>query len=113
MKINIPEVLIELRAQVTSRERREARRFFDPMYIGLRIANFFFSGARRFHLAQRMGRIGLGLFTRRDGWIHSLPSVGAKWTQTRDLRGLPRQSFHVWWAKRKNSAVSTAGKESR
>ncbi len=113
VKINIPEVLIELRAQVTSRERREARRFFDPMYIGLRIANFFFGGARRFHLAQRMGRIGLGLFTRQDGWIHSLPSVGAKWTQTRDLRGLPRQSFHAWWAEHKKSAVSAAGKESR
>jgi L-lactate dehydrogenase complex protein LldF len=113
VKINIPEVLIDLRAQVNSRERREARRFFDPMYIGLRIANFFFAGERRFHLAQRMGRIGLGLFTRRDGWIHSLPSVGAQWTQTRDLRGLRRQSFHAWWAERKKSAVSAASKEAR
>jgi hypothetical protein len=29
-----------------------------------------------------------------------LPSIGAKWTQTRDLRGLPDESFHEWWAKR-------------
>ena len=51
--------------------------------------------------AQRLGRIGLGLFTRKDGWIHSLPSVGAKWSQTRDLRGLPKQTFHAWWADRR------------
>ena len=108
VKINIPEVLIELRAQVTKIERSEVRRFFDPMYLGLRIANFFFAGARRFHFAQRMGRIGLKLFTRRDGWIHSLPSVGGKWTQTRDLRGLPAQSFHAWWAEREKIS---AGKE--
>ncbi len=47
-----------------------------------------------------MGRIGLCFFTRKDGWIHALPSLGAKWTQTRDLRGLPKQTFHQWWAER-------------
>jgi L-lactate dehydrogenase complex protein LldF len=69
-------------------------RFFDPMYLGLRIASLLFARAWRFHAAQFLGRIGLGLFTRKDGWIHSLPSVGGKWTQTRDLRGLPSQTFH-------------------
>jgi len=100
VKINIPEVLLDLRAEVTDQERRQARRLFDPMYVGLRIANVLFSRAWLFHAAQRLGRIGLGLFTRRDGWIHSLPSIGAEWTQTRDLRGLPRQTFHAWWAAR-------------
>jgi ferredoxin len=37
VKINIPEVLLELRAQVVNQERRERDRFFDPMYVGLRI----------------------------------------------------------------------------
>jgi L-lactate dehydrogenase complex protein LldF len=100
VKINIPEVLLELRSQVVDQERREAVRFFDPMYLGLRIANVIFAKAWLFHAAQFFGRIGLGLFTRKDGWIHSLPSVGAKWTQTRDLRGLPQQTFHGWWATR-------------
>ena len=100
VKINIPEVLLELRAQVVNQERRERDRFFDPMYVGLRIANLLFASAWVFHTAQWFGRIGLGLFTRKDGWIHSLPSIGAKWTQTRDLRGLPDESFHEWWAKR-------------
>jgi L-lactate dehydrogenase complex protein LldF len=100
VKINIPEVLLELRSQVVNQERRKTVRFFDPMYLGLRIANLIFSRAWLFHTAQYFGRIGLRLFTRRDGWIHSLPSVGGKWTQTRDLRGLPEQTFHGWWATR-------------
>lgn len=104
VKINIPEVLIDLRAQVTDQERHHLGRVLDPMYLGLRIANLIFSRAWLFHAAQSLGRIGLRLFTRKDGWIHSLPSVGAKWTQTRDLRGLPRQPFHAWWAQRAKEA---------
>ena len=104
VKINIPEVLLELRSQVVNQERRQAGRIFDPLYLGLRIANFLFAGAGRFHAAQGLGRIGARLFTRKDGWIHSLPSVGAKWTQTRDLRGLPPQNFHEWWAARRKEA---------
>jgi L-lactate dehydrogenase complex protein LldF len=104
VRINIPEVLLELRSQVTHQERHEARRFFDPMYLGLRIANFFFAGPKRFHLAQWFGRIGSRLVTRKDGWIHAMPSVGGKWTQTRDLRGFPGQTFHEWWASNKKEA---------
>jgi L-lactate dehydrogenase complex protein LldF len=99
-KINIPEVLLDLRAQVTNIERKQFSRVLDPMYLGLRIANLIFSRAWMFHAAQFFGRFGLGIFTRKDGWVHSLPSVGGEWTQTRDLRGLPSQTFHGWWAAR-------------
>jgi L-lactate dehydrogenase complex protein LldF len=107
VKINIPEILIDLRAQVTDQERKTAGKLFDPMYIGLRMANLIFSRPWLFHAAQRTARIGLKFFTRKDGWIHSLPSVGAKWTQTRDLRALPRQTFHAWWAARKAESRGT------
>lgn len=100
VKINIPEVLLELRSQVVNQERRQAGKFFDPMYLGLRAANVALSSARLFHAAQFLARIGLKIFTGKDGWIHSLPSVGGKWTQTRDLRGFPKQPFHSWWAAR-------------
>ncbi|KAA6456225.1 lactate utilization protein [Acidobacteria bacterium AB60] len=99
VKINIPEVLIDLRAQVTEKERAEDRRFFDPIYVGMRVANWVFASAGRFRLAQRAARLGLRLFTRKDGWIHALPGVGGRWTMTRDLRGLPQQTFREWWAK--------------
>ena len=104
VKINIPEVLIELRAQVTDQERKQLRRFFDPMYLGMRVAGLLFSRAWLFHAAQRLGRLALGFFTGKDGWIHWLPGLGAKWTMTRDLRGLPDQSFHAWWAARQKEA---------
>ncbi len=100
VKINIPEVLIDLRAVVTDQERLRIKRLFDPMYLGLRVAALVFSRAWLFHAAQRMARIGLRPFTKKDGWIHALPSIGAEWTQTRDLRGLPKQTFHAWWASR-------------
>ena len=100
VKINIPEVLIELRAQVVDRERKQAARAFDLMYIGMRIANSLFASAWRFRLAQHLGRIALRPFTRKDGWIHALPSLGSRWTMTRDLRGLPDQTFREWWAAR-------------
>jgi L-lactate utilization protein LutB len=113
VKINIPEVLIDLRAKVTDQERRTAKKFFDPMYLGLRIANLIFASAWLFHLSQWMGQIGLRFFTRKDGWIHWLPSMGGKWTQTRDLRGLPSQTFHGWWAARKAGSEGARERGSR
>ncbi len=100
VKINIPEVLIELRAQVVAQQREQASRFFDPMYLGMRMANSIFQSAGRFRAAQRLGRIALRPFTGKDGWIRSLPGLGARWTMTRDLRGLPEHTFRDWWASR-------------
>ena len=108
VKINIPEVLIDLRAQVVDLERKETKRVFDLMYLGMRIANLLFTSSWRFHISQRLGRIGLRLFTGKDGWIHWLPSLGARWTVTRDLRGLPDQTFHEWWAARSDGKLGTA-----
>jgi hypothetical protein len=74
------------------------------MYLGMKIANLLFARAWLFHTAQSFARIALGLFTSKDGWIHALPGLGAKWTQTRDLRGLPSQTFHSWYAARAREA---------
>jgi L-lactate dehydrogenase complex protein LldF len=100
VKINIPEVLIELRAQVVDQQRRQPLRWFDLMFLGMKAANLAFASAARFRLAQRFGRTALRIFTGKDGWIHQLPSLGARWTVTRDLRGLPDQTFREWWASR-------------
>jgi len=100
VKINIPEIIIDLRAQVVNQERARFARWFDPMYLGMRAANAVFASAWRFRTAQRLGRFTLRFFTGRDGWIRHLPSLGARWTLTRDLRGLPSQSFREWWATR-------------
>ena len=108
VKINIPEVLIELRAQVVNQERSQPSRWFDPMYLGMKAANFVFAGAARFRLAQRVGHLALRLFTGKDGWIRRLPSLGARWTMSRDLRALPDQTFRDWWTTREASATRQA-----
>jgi L-lactate dehydrogenase complex protein LldF len=100
VKIDIPKVLIDLRARVVDQDRSHLEHYFDPIYIGMRLTGFIFRHPWLFHAAQRLSRIAIRLFTRRDGWIHALPSVGAEWTQTRDLRGFPHQTFHEWWAAR-------------
>jgi L-lactate dehydrogenase complex protein LldF len=71
------------------------------MFLGMRVANGIFASARRFQAAQRLGRMALAPFTGKDGWIRSLPGMGARWTMTRDLRGLPDQTFRNWWATRR------------
>lgn len=100
VKINIPEVLIDLRAKVTDQQRSQNMRWFDSMYLGMRVANFAFGKTSRFELAQRMARMATRLLTGKDGWIRHLPGLGARWTLSRDLRGLPDQTFREWWAER-------------
>jgi L-lactate dehydrogenase complex protein LldF len=109
VKINIPEVLIDLRAKVVDQEREHTKRWFDPMYVGMKAANFAFGSAARFRLAQRFGRLGLQFFTDKDGWVRKLPNLGARWTLSRDLPGMPDQTFRQWWAKRETGW----GKEAR
>ena len=100
VKINIPEVLIELRSQVVAQDRRSPKKFFDPLTLGLRLAAVAFSRNSIYELAQRIGRLCVLPFTKSDGWIHGLPSIGQKWTQTRDLRGFPETTFRDWWRNR-------------
>jgi len=109
VKINIPEVLIDLRAKVVDQERAETKRWFDPMYVGMKAANFAFASAARFRFAQRFGRFGLRFFTDKDGWVRKLPNLGARWTLSRDLPGMPDQTFRQWWAERETGR----GKEAR
>ncbi len=71
VKINIPEVLIDLRAQVTDQERQHGGQVFRSHVSGMRVANLIFSRAWLFHLAQWAGRIGAEvLYAQR--WMDSL-----------------------------------------
>ena len=97
VKIDIPQILIELRGKVVNQERGKLTKFLDPLTLGLRLAYFLFSRFWLYELAQAFGRRFSLPFTRGDGWIHSLPSIGRMWTQSRDLRGFPEETFRQWW----------------
>lgn len=96
VKINIPEILIQLRNQVVEEGGAPLTE-----RIGMRAARFALSGPGRLGLAQELARIAQRPFEH-DGTITSLPGMLAGWTAVRDLEPIPKQSFREWWAERRN-----------
>jgi L-lactate dehydrogenase complex protein LldF len=101
VKINIPEVLIHLRAKVVERDQATLAGKFDPWNLGMQAAAFSFGSGHRLALGQKLGRLGQIPFIAKSGFIEHLPLMLAGWTQTRDLAPLPKQSFREWWSERR------------
>jgi len=96
VKINIPEILIHLRARIVEESGSAGER------LAMKGALAAFSDPRLLKLVQTMGRF-LQRPSAADGYIRRAPSLAgpaAAWTLTRDLRAIPRQSFREWWASR-------------
>jgi L-lactate dehydrogenase complex protein LldF len=93
VKINIPEILIELRREIVS-ER-------TPIVEGLamKAASLSFGSGTALGVTQKLSRIAQRPFVR-GGEIHSLPGPLSGWTATRDLPAIPTESFREWWARR-------------
>lgn len=108
VKINIPEVLVHLRHRVVRQKR-----WFDLERVAMRVAASAFRSERRFRAAQRMGRMAANSLATDDGageeWIGSLPGIMGAWTQVRDLRAMPKQTFREWWDERERQGPSTNG----
>jgi L-lactate dehydrogenase complex protein LldF len=98
VKINIPEVLIHLRNKVVKQKGLSAEA------LAMKAMGMIFRSERRFRAAQRMGRVAEGPLVRGDGqgegWIGWLPGLLGGWTQVRDLREMPKETFRDWWEKR-------------
>jgi L-lactate dehydrogenase complex protein LldF len=93
VKIDIPSVLLHLRAQAVSAKSAASER------LGLRLVAWVFGGRRRFVAAQRVARIVQRPFSR-GGTISRLPPPLAAWTRTRDLRPAAETTFREWWRRR-------------
>jgi L-lactate dehydrogenase complex protein LldF len=94
VKINIPEILIHLRARVV--EQGQAP-FMEK--LGMKAAAMAFSDGERLETAGALARLAQKPFVH-DGLIRHLPGMLGGWTASRDLRPIPRESFREWWAKR-------------
>ncbi len=94
VKINIPEILIELRKQVV--EQGDAP-WNERM--AMKAAGFALANSSRLEAAQSLTRIAQMPFAS-DGTISSLPGLFGAWTAFRDLDAVPTQSFRQWWADR-------------
>lgn len=101
VKINIPQVLVHLRARTV-----EARRaggglagVLDGEDLAMRGALALFQRPDLLEWALWAGRFGQTPLTR-DGAIPWLPPPLSRWTEARDFPALPKESFRDWWRKR-------------
>jgi L-lactate dehydrogenase complex protein LldF len=98
VKIDIPSILVELRARHTEAYAAE-HRIASPEAAAMQAAAWVMSNPGRWSLALRSARAGRVL-GRKRGVIGDLPlPVAGQWTSARDLPRPPQQTFRDWWAK--------------
>jgi L-lactate dehydrogenase complex protein LldF len=101
VRIDIPSVLVDLRAQVVDAHRGGLPK---PEAVAMKAASATFSSGRRLSRAERVAGLVGRLASRRsrvgtDGrrLISRAPGPGRAWTEARDLPVPPRESFRGWW----------------
>ena len=90
VKIDIPKVLLHLRAKAVEAKAPAAERAL------MRGVAWVFGRPWRLSAAQRLGRLGQRPLVR-AGAIRRLPPPLSRWTRTRDLRPVAAESFRSWW----------------
>ncbi|MGY1898432.1 lactate utilization protein B [Nocardia gipuzkoensis] len=105
VRIDIPTVLVDLRAQVVDAHRPNggAIRKLEP--AAMKGAGWVLASAPRLRAIQRLSRtIGraaqlLGRHIAPGGrWVLTrIPGPGAKWTSARDMPAPPIEPFRAWW----------------
>lgn len=109
VRIDIPDVLIHLRARVVEETHRNDHavlpRVAGPEELGMLAAGWFLGRPRRLATAQRVVGVASRLLGKRST-IGPLPIPGpaARWSGARDLPVPPRESFRAWWARTRADA---------
>jgi L-lactate dehydrogenase complex protein LldF len=96
--INIPEVLVELRARSVAERKHPIERAV------FRLSGYVLSSPRRLAAAQRAASAGRHLVGR-SGRIRRLPPPLSAWTDTRDAPAPPPESFRAWWSRTRGGAA--------
>jgi L-lactate dehydrogenase complex protein LldF len=94
VKIDIPSLLVLLRARYTEQARKE-RRLPGSEAAVMAAAAWVLADPRRYAAAQRAARPGRALS--RGGRIRALPPPLSAWTGARDAPAPPAQTFRQWW----------------
>jgi L-lactate dehydrogenase complex protein LldF len=101
--IDIPEVLVHLRAQVVDAHRSGVPHGQD---VAMKATGWTFGSSGRLGVAERLaglaGRVVTRYRRRSPGGrasVGRLPWPGSRWTDARDLPAPPAESFRRWWAR--------------
>ncbi len=96
VKIDIPSVLVHLRARHVEESAR-AHRVPSPEAVTMAAAAWVMASPARWAAAQGASRLGRVLG--RGGRIRRLPPPLSAWSAARDAPEPPRQTFREWWRK--------------
>src|SRR4051794_8048527 len=105
VRIDIPSVLVNLRAQVVDAHRSPRQPLPKPEAVAMKAASFAFGTGGRLGAAEKasglVGRL-VGRVARRttpDGrlLLGRLLGPGSAWTDARDMPAPPAESFRAWW----------------
>ncbi|WP_105967797.1 LutB/LldF family L-lactate oxidation iron-sulfur protein [Streptomyces geranii] len=105
VKIDIPEVLVHLRAKAVEAKRRD-RLLPTPEALVMKAAGAVLSSPRRLAALQRLAALGARLVAR-DGRIGVLPGPFARWSGTRDTPAPARESLRAWWRRTREEGRTT------
>ncbi|HYJ74408.1 MAG TPA: LutB/LldF family L-lactate oxidation iron-sulfur protein [Kineosporiaceae bacterium] len=106
VKIDIPELLVHLRARHVERER-ERHRLPSLERAAMATMAWGMSSPGRFAAGERVLRAGRLLA--RGGRIRTLPPPFSAWSTARDTPEPPRQTFRQWWGMRSRPATRARG----
>jgi L-lactate dehydrogenase complex protein LldF len=98
VKIDIPEVLVHLRARHVE-ERRAQDRLPTAEALSMAAAAWVMADPQRYATAQKATRAGRLLARGAPPRIRSLPPPLSAWTASRDAPAPPRETFREWWAR--------------
>ncbi|NLU83666.1 LutB/LldF family L-lactate oxidation iron-sulfur protein [Rhodococcus sp. HNM0569] len=92
MEINIPRVLVQLRADVVDRERTFPP---SPERVAMKAAAAMFDSPGRLGLGEKLAGLSHKVIRGERG-ITNVPGFGS-WFSTRDIGEPPAESFRGWW----------------
>jgi L-lactate dehydrogenase complex protein LldF len=104
VKIDIPSILVELRAQHVE-ARADTHVLPSLEALAMKAAAAAMGDPQKWSIAQRTSRAGRLLGRRRDGAdrrITALPPPMSAWTSSRDLPLPPEETFRQWWARERS-----------